>query len=501
VADEKKTDQEQQELDEMTVLQDGERQDLSAEEQAEVQHVDGEGLEASDLAGTVLAGTPQGDIPQTEPVIPESDQQTNAAPPPTGGAIFAAEATDQPTETGQFTENEAVQEPDRRVGPDTTQAASPGRTYAPGAQEEGESPSAEAASTETIAQSDTTVTPQAPLTPPLQEPGITPAPETVETVTPEPEPDVTTIPEPEPDVTTIPEPEPDVTTIPEPEPDDALSPDENNAAPSEKGAENKPGNRWGQVEEGPDQGKAGQQESEDMGAAGDSVGKGGSKGDMGLGNGLDEAPPGVTEDQPHYDDRVTDSGDGAEKQAEETVTGAGAEDDDSDPIGKPGNRWGQVEEGPDQGKAGQQESEDMGAAGDSVGKGGSKGDMGLGNGLDEAPPGVTEDQPHYDDRVIDSGDTGDVDVLETDFFLMDSEDAAAGQGGWTNVIESEKPPAGDMEMADNGWTDQVEEDPQGPGKGKADGKQNDFEDKSPQGNDTMDVFDQDAEDFPDQSDW
>ena len=386
MADEKKTDQEQQELDEMTVLQDGERQDLSAEEQAEVQHVDGEGLEASDLAGTVLAGTPQGDIPQTEPVIPESDQQTNAAPPPTGGAIFAAEATDQPTETGQFTENEAVQEPDRRVGPDTTQAASPGRTYAPGAQEEGESPSAEAASTETIAQSDTTVTPQAPLTPPLQEPGITPAPETVETVTPEPE--------------------PDVTTIPEPEPDDALSPDENNAAPSEKGAEN-----------------------------------------------------------------------------------------------KPGNRWGQVEEGPDQGKAGQQESEDMGAAGDSVGKGGSKGDMGLGNGLDEAPPGVTEDQPHYDDRVIDSGDTGDVDVLETDFFLMDSEDAAAGQGGWTNVIESEKPPAGDMEMADNGWTDQVEEDPQGPGKGKADGKQNDFEDKSPQGNDTMDVFDQDAEDFPDQSDW
>ncbi len=57
MVDEKKSDQEQQELDELTVLQDAEKRDLSAEEQAGVEDVEGQPLDTSDLAGTILADT------------------------------------------------------------------------------------------------------------------------------------------------------------------------------------------------------------------------------------------------------------------------------------------------------------------------------------------------------------------------------------------------------------------------------------------------------------
>ncbi len=66
----------------------------------------------------------------------------------------------------------------------------------------------------------------------------------------------------------------------------------------------------------------------------------------------------------------------------------------------PCRRW------PDQGKGGDQEEVEFADADTGGGQdhGGPKGNMGLGNGMDEAPPGVTEDQPHFDERVIDAGD-------------------------------------------------------------------------------------------------
>ncbi|WP_187170566.1 hypothetical protein [Salidesulfovibrio onnuriiensis] len=301
---------------------------------------------------------------------------------------------------------------------------------------------------------------------PEPEPEVTPTPE------PEPEPEVTPTPEPEPEPevtpTPEPEPEPEVTPTPEPEPepDDALPSDEDNAPPSDEG-----------------------------------VDQGGPKGNMGIGNGLDEAPPGVTEDQPHYDERVIGAGEDAGEQNEESPVEPTTEENSQSTEEQPGNRWGQVEEGPDQGKAGDQETDDVAAADDSADQGGPKGNMGIGNGLDEAPPGVTEDQPHYDERVIGAGEDAGDDAQETDFFLMDDEGDAAGQGSWTDITENEEPPTGPAETDTNGWAEQVEEEPQAQGKGKGVGKQDDADDGGPQGDDTLEAFDQDAEDFPDQSDW
>ncbi|SDL60431.1 hypothetical protein SAMN05660337_3355, partial [Maridesulfovibrio ferrireducens] len=54
MADEKDNNKEQQELDELTVLQETEKRDLSAEEQAGIEDVESAIPEQSDMAGTVL---------------------------------------------------------------------------------------------------------------------------------------------------------------------------------------------------------------------------------------------------------------------------------------------------------------------------------------------------------------------------------------------------------------------------------------------------------------
>ena len=241
---------------------------------------------------------------------------------------------------------------------------------------------------------------------------------------------------------------------------------------------------------------------------------------MGLGNGLDEAPPGVTEDQPHYEERVEGAGDSDESGASATQevmdepvaeTGVGdledsnadASDASDDVSGGQGKQWGRVEDGPDQGKGGDQEIDsDDSASVDAVDKGGPKGNMGLGNGLDEAPPGVTEDQPRYDERVEGAGDesSGD-DALETDFFLMDGDDSDSGSS-WTELTEGEDSLSG-TGAADsgNGWTEEVEsDDDEGRGKGRGK-KGGDDEGDSFEGSDNLDAFENEAEDFPDQSDW
>nr|WP_321513731.1 hypothetical protein [uncultured Pseudodesulfovibrio sp.] len=124
--------------------------------------------------------------------------------------------------------------------------------------------------------------------------------------------------------------------------------------------------------------------------------------------------------------------------------------------------------------------------------------MGLGNGLDDAPPGVTEDHRFYDERVDDGG--GD-DTLENNFFLFD-EDEGSGQGGsWTDMTESDDSmDNGPDSISENGWADEVENDDKG-GKGRGRGKDELDDQEGADNGDTLDAFDQDAEDFPDQSDW
>lgn len=124
--------------------------------------------------------------------------------------------------------------------------------------------------------------------------------------------------------------------------------------------------------------------------------------------------------------------------------------------------------------------------------------MGLGNGMDDAPPGVTEDQPHFDERVGDAGD----DALETDFFLMDSEEGGGAQGSWTEITESDESMSAASGDIENGWAEAVESDPEdmGKGQGRGKGKGHD-EGEEAEGVDNLDAFDQDTEDFPDQADW
>lgn len=124
--------------------------------------------------------------------------------------------------------------------------------------------------------------------------------------------------------------------------------------------------------------------------------------------------------------------------------------------------------------------------------------MGLGNDLDEAPPGVTEDHQFYDERVIDGGD----DALEADFFLFDEGGSDSPQGGWTEMTESDEAvPGGGEEFEGNGWAEAVESDHDLPGRGKGRGRDGDSDEEGAEGADTLEAFDQDAEDFPDQSDW
>ncbi|SDL23182.1 hypothetical protein SAMN05660337_2546, partial [Maridesulfovibrio ferrireducens] len=233
----------------------------------------------------------------------------------------------------------------------------------------------------------------------------------------------------------------DVDSAPDEEP--AVAPEPEGEPEPESSGDEKPGNRWGQVEEGPDQGKGGGQKSTET-------------------------------DSDATDDGTAESGGGK------------------------GNQWGRVEDGPDQGKGGDQDSteSDMDSA-DSADKGGPKGNMGVGNGLDEAPPGVTEDQPHYDERV--EGTDGD-DSLETDFFLMDSEGEDSG-GSWTDITDSDGDQSSSSFGDDNSWTESVESDSgKGKGKGKDKGDDQNDEDSS-DGADNLDAFENEAEDFSDQSDW